>query len=185
MSDSPRDWLLPAVAAFVLAALAGGGYLAYAGWNRLRANESHHYVTDPTPLSPAITTTTPPIASTTPAIPLPLATETDTSTVTSPPPSTTGTAEIPNAERVIAGMRPGFRRCYNKGLGEDPSMKGSMVIAIRIAANGDVTSASKVGGSGLSPAVESCILARVHVTTFDATPSGGSIRVPITFVSAK
>ena len=33
---------------------------------------------------------------------------------------------------VVAGMQAGFRRCYNKGLAEDPNMRGSVRITAKI-----------------------------------------------------
>src|SRR6185437_1773606 len=39
---------------------------------------------------------------------------------------------VANASAVVAGMAAGFRRCYNKGLQEDPNMKGSVRITARI-----------------------------------------------------
>ncbi len=92
-------------------------------------------------------------------------------------------APVANAEASIAKLRPGFRSCYNKGLANDPSMAGKIVLAIKIAPNGDVNDVSKVGGSGLSSDVEQCIIKRARGGTFDAPGGGGStIQVPVTFV---
>jgi hypothetical protein len=92
-------------------------------------------------------------------------------------------APVANAEAAIAKLRPGFRSCYNKGLANDPSMAGKIVLAIKIGANGDVNDVSKVGGSGLSSDVEQCIIKRARNGTFDAPGgSGSTIQVPVTFV---
>ena len=90
---------------------------------------------------------------------------------------------VANASQVVAGMAAGFRRCYNKGLQEDPSMKGSVRITARIGPNGEVISASP-SGSGLSGTVISCVAARVSSAQF-APPEGGgaTIVIPVTFVS--
>jgi hypothetical protein len=90
---------------------------------------------------------------------------------------------VANASSVVAGMSAGFRRCYNRGLQEDPSMKGSVRITARIGPNGEVLSATP-SGSGLSGTVVSCVVARVQSAQF-APPDGGgaTIVIPVTFVS--
>ena len=88
-----------------------------------------------------------------------------------------------NAEATIARLRPGFRSCYNKGLANDPSMAGKLVLSIKIAPNGDVSSVSKAGGSGLSPDVEQCIIRKAKNATVGAPGgSGSTVQVPVTFV---
>jgi hypothetical protein len=91
---------------------------------------------------------------------------------------------VSNASSVVAGMAAGFRRCYNKGLQEDPSMKGSVRITAKIGPNGEVLSASPSGGGGLSGTVISCVTARVSSANF-APPEGGgaTVVIPVTFVS--
>lgn len=91
---------------------------------------------------------------------------------------------VANASSVVAGMQAGFRRCYNKGLQEDPTMKGSVRITAKIGPNGEVLSASASGGGGLSGTVISCVQARVQSAQF-APPEGGgaTVVIPVTFVS--
>jgi hypothetical protein len=91
---------------------------------------------------------------------------------------------VANASSVVNQMGAGFRRCYSKGLAEDPSMKGSVRITAKIGPNGEVLSASPSGGSGLSSTVISCVTARVSSAQF-APPEGGgaTIVIPVTFVS--
>jgi hypothetical protein len=91
---------------------------------------------------------------------------------------------VSNASSVVAGMGAGFRRCYNRGLQEDPNMKGSVRIQAKIGPNGEVLSASPAGGSGLSGTVIGCVVARVQSAQF-APPEGGgaTIVIPVTFVS--
>ncbi|AKT43214.1 AgmX/PglI C-terminal domain-containing protein [Chondromyces crocatus] len=90
---------------------------------------------------------------------------------------------VANASSVVAGMGAGFRRCYNRGLQEDPTMKGSVRITARIGPNGEVLSATPSGG-GLSGTVVSCVVARVMSAQF-APPEGGgaTVVIPVTFVS--
>ena len=91
---------------------------------------------------------------------------------------------VANASSVVAGMSAGFRRCYNKGLQENPEMKGSVRITAKIGPNGEVLSASPSGGGGLSGTVISCVTARVSSATF-APPEGGgaTVVIPVTFVA--
>jgi hypothetical protein len=89
-------------------------------------------------------------------------------------------ATVPDVDRVLAGMRPGFRACYNKGLAADPTMSGKLVLSIKVAANGDIDAVTKASGSGLSSEVESCMIARAKRATFSAPTSGGAtVQVPI------
>jgi hypothetical protein len=98
-------------------------------------------------------------------------------------PATAG-GSVSNAQSVVAGMAAGFRRCYNKGLAEDPNMKGSVKITAKIGPNGEVLSASPSGGGGLSGTVVSCVAARVSSAQF-APPEGGgaTIVIPVSFVA--
>src|SRR3954471_823580 len=89
---------------------------------------------------------------------------------------------VGNASRVVAGMRAGFRACYQRGLAENPDAAGSITLTIRVGAGGEVTGVS--GSSGTLPAsVVACVKARAQAASFDA-PEGGSavISVPVTFV---
>jgi TonB family protein len=62
-------------------------------------------------------------------------------------------------------------------------MSGKVTVAVKIGANGEVTSVEKAGGSGLSPEVEACIMKRIKNANFDSPGGGGStLQVPITFV---
>ncbi len=89
---------------------------------------------------------------------------------------------VGNAGAVVAGMAAGFRRCYNRGLQEDPNMKGSVRITAKIGPNGEVLSASPSGGGGLSGTVTSCVASRVSSAQFDKPEGGGAtIVIPVSF----
>ena len=97
------------------------------------------------------------------------------------PPS--GGGDLPDAGGVVGSMRGGFRACYNRGLGEDPTMKGSVRITASVGPNGEVRSAvPSVGGGNLSSTVVSCLAARVKSAQF-SPPSGGgaTLVIPIIF----
>lgn len=102
-----------------------------------------------------------------------------------PPP--TGNANVPapsvggvvsNAAQVVAGMRPGFRSCYNRGLAQYPDAEGSIQLTIRVGPGGEVTGVS--AGSSMPGLIVNCVAARARAAQFDA-PEGGSavVQVPV------
>jgi hypothetical protein len=93
------------------------------------------------------------------------------------------TGAVPNAERVIAGLRAGFRACYNRGLQADPSMFGRVLMSAKIAPNGEVVSVNAEQDTGLSESVVQCIRRRVETAQFDsASVNGSTLKIPVTFV---
>ena len=102
------------------------------------------------------------------------------SAATPPAPLDAG-GPVADAEQVIARLRPAFKSCYNRGLTEDPSMAGRIVVVVQVAPSGDVVNVTKDSGSGLSADVESCIMKKTAHATFSAGP-GGTLKVPVTFV---
>ena len=94
--------------------------------------------------------------------------------------------QVSNASRVVAGMRAGFRACYNQGLASNPDMSGSVHVTAQIGPNGEVRSASASPSGSISGAVASCIAARVRSAQFDP-PQGGAatIVIPVTLVQQK
>jgi hypothetical protein len=88
---------------------------------------------------------------------------------------------VSNAVVVAAGMAAGFRRCFNKGLQDDPTMRGSLVITATLGPQGEVLSASPSGG-GLSGSVIACVATRVSSAQF-APPDGGAatVTIPVKF----
>lgn len=93
------------------------------------------------------------------------------------------TVPISDADRVIAGLRPRFRQCYQTGLNSDPSMSGKVVITAKVGPNGEVSSADVSTNTGLSPTVASCIAGVVRRAQFNAPGGGGStLNIPVTFV---
>src|SRR5262249_17989131 len=75
-----------------------------------------------------------------------------------------------------AGMRAGFRACYQRGLDEKPNIAGSVSVALSVGAQGAVTTVRAAQLGSLSEAVVSCVAARARVAQFDA-PDGGSAQV--------
>ena len=95
----------------------------------------------------------------------------------------TATVPISDADRVIAGLRPRFRQCYNTGLQSDPSMAGKVVITAKVGPNGEVSSADVSQNTGLSQGVASCISRVIKNANFSPPGGGGStLNIPVTFV---
>ena len=86
-------------------------------------------------------------------------------------------------ERVVAGLRPGFRACFKQGLRSDPTMEGRFVVTAKIFPSGEVASADVVENKGLSAGVVQCALRKVRRASFRAPgPDGVTIEIPVTFV---
>jgi hypothetical protein len=78
-----------------------------------------------------------------------------------------GADTIDNARAVLAGMTPGFRRCYNVGLREDPTIvAGGVELGVSIAANGEVSAVVPSKGKGLGSKVISCVVQRARSAMF-------------------
>lgn len=96
------------------------------------------------------------------------------------------TGNVSNVSRVVAGMRAGFRACYNQGLAQNPDMSGSVRVTAVIGPNGEVRSATAAPSGSISGAVASCIASRVRSSQFDP-PEGGTatVVIPVTLVQQK
>jgi hypothetical protein len=90
--------------------------------------------------------------------------------------------EVANASRVVAGMRAGFRNCFNRELAQNPDAQGRIDLSIKVGPGGEVQSVNAAASGNLGSAVE-CVKARARSAQFDP-PAGGSavIKVPVTFV---
>jgi hypothetical protein len=91
---------------------------------------------------------------------------------------------VSNAARVVAGLRPRFRNCFNKGLQENPDAQGSVRLTIKIGPSGEVAGVAPAPAGNLPAPVVACVVSATRNAQFDA-PTGGSaiILVPVTFVS--
>jgi hypothetical protein len=89
---------------------------------------------------------------------------------------------VANASRVVAGMRAGFRNCFNRELAANPDAQGTIRLTIRVGPGGEVQNVTAAPSGSLGSAVD-CVKARARSATFDP-PEGGSavIVVPVTFV---
>lgn len=91
-------------------------------------------------------------------------------------------APIPNAEEVIASLRPKFRLCYRAGLRETPNLAGGVVMDGKVAPDGTVTSVTQHVPTTLPKPVVACLEYVLQSAVF-APPggTGSSVRVPINF----
>ncbi len=91
---------------------------------------------------------------------------------------------VSNAEAVIRSqIFPGAKRCYQRGLEQDPTQAGKLVILIKVAPSGEVDSAAASSNTGLSASVASCISGVARRAKFDPPgANGSSISVPFNFV---
>jgi hypothetical protein len=90
---------------------------------------------------------------------------------------------VANARAVVAAMAHDFRVCYNEGLHEDATMKGSVRITAKIGPEGNVVSATP-GASALGEKVVACVVARVAIARFSPPEGGGAtLVVPVTFTA--
>ncbi len=91
---------------------------------------------------------------------------------------------VSNAARVVAGMRAGFRNCYQRGLAEDPSSLGTVTLTIRVGSGGEVAGVSPMPSGCLPASVISCVVARAQAAQFEPPDSGHAvISVPVTLVN--
>ena len=91
---------------------------------------------------------------------------------------------VSNAARVVAGMRAGFRACYNRGLATNPELAGMLRCSANIGPNGEVQSAQCSPSGSLSGEVASCAARRIQSASF-APPEGraATVVIPVTFTS--
>lgn len=89
---------------------------------------------------------------------------------------------VANASRVVAGMKAGFRNCFNRELASNPDAQGTIRLTIKVGPGGEVQNVTAAPSGTLGSAVD-CVKARARSAQFDP-PDGGSavIVVPVTFV---
>lgn len=97
--------------------------------------------------------------------------------------ATTAGGQVSNASRVVAGMRAGFRACYNRALATNPDAQGRISLSIKVGPGGEVSGVSASSSGSLPPSVVGCVKARARAARF-SPPQGGMavVQVPVTFV---
>ena len=92
---------------------------------------------------------------------------------------------VSDADRVVAKLRPRFRKCYQDGLNDDPGMSGKTTLAAKVQPNGEVGNVDIAEVQGLSPKVTACMAKVLKGATFTGNGSFSTVRVPIIMVQAK
>lgn len=84
---------------------------------------------------------------------------------------------------ALGGAAGQARGCYERALRQNPLLQGRVVVAVRVAANGSVCSASLASDSLGDPGVSSCVLQKFRGGRFPS-PSDGcvDVHVPISFM---
>ncbi len=90
---------------------------------------------------------------------------------------------IANAGRVVAGMRAGFRNCFNRELSNNPDAQGTIRLTIAIGSNGEILSVAAAPSGNLGLTTD-CVRARFLAAQFDPPEGESTVRitVPLNFV---
>lgn len=90
---------------------------------------------------------------------------------------------VGNASRAVAGMRAGFRACYNRGLQSNPDIEGKIQLSIKVGPGGQVLGVQAKKKGNIPADVLACVKARAKSGRFDP-PQGGAavVQVPVSFV---
>jgi hypothetical protein len=90
-------------------------------------------------------------------------------------------ATVANAQRVVAGMRAGFRSCYHRGVVENENMAGVLLLSLAVGPRGVVVDADvKQKGQAISAAVKDCIAWRAQAAQFDPPEGASSAQIDFT-----
>ena len=94
-----------------------------------------------------------------------------------------GGSTSPELERALQVRANQSRHCYNTALGQDPTLRGKLSVALRIATNGSVCTASIASNQLGSEQVAQCVANQFRTASFPAPRSGCvDVVVPINMV---
>ncbi|MFN8178076.1 MAG: AgmX/PglI C-terminal domain-containing protein [bacterium] len=87
---------------------------------------------------------------------------------------------------VVRKYAPGIRFCYENELKKQPGLGGKLVVAITVAATGNVSDAVVVQDTLGSAALTSCAMAQIKAWRFPVIPQGSvTFRAPFVFTPPK
>ena len=93
-------------------------------------------------------------------------------------------AAVSNAARVVAGMRAGFRQCYNRSLQQNPKSQGHIRLTIEVHPDGAVQSVTSMPMGILSEGSVACVTARARAAQFSVTDGGSAtVFATVTFAA--
>jgi hypothetical protein len=95
------------------------------------------------------------------------------------------TERLSDADKVIASLRPQFRKCYQDGLSLDPNLAGKVVLGATVDPQGAVVSASVVSFEGLTPEVRECLVQVVRGAHFTGNGHSTELKIPVAFNQAR
>lgn len=90
---------------------------------------------------------------------------------------TAGKLPVNVAGRIMRARTYNYRPCYDQALKASPTVKGKLVITLRLAATGKVTSVTVSGTSTLARAIGSCVKSRSKRFVFPKPADGGAATV--------
>jgi TonB family protein len=73
---------------------------------------------------------------------------------------------------VVERYAAGIRFCYDNEVKKDTTLRGKLVVAITVAASGEVTDARVVEDTVGSAALSACVLGKIRSWTFPEVPAG-------------
>jgi hypothetical protein len=90
----------------------------------------------------------------------------------------------PELEQALQVRGAQARRCYNQALAQDSSLKGHVVIGVKIGSSGSLCSANVVSNDMGSAAVAACAANIFRANSAYPSPHGGCVEasVPLSFV---
>jgi hypothetical protein len=87
-------------------------------------------------------------------------------------------------ESALAFRAKTAHKCYDDALAQDSTLKGTVTISVRVAANGNICAANVASNDVGNPLVANCIASRFRQAGHFPAPSGGclDVNVPISLM---